>query len=148
MKNNSAQALLEQYYEPLGINRFLCDNCGSFFLTFDERDLTDTVHYEDKRLCLTCEDAACRSKYRECFPANPYNLKNWIDVDTKLEHFKCYGECQHNVDKRHSLSYHHHGAVGTRRYVFRKDIMICEICFLDFATGVNDKKGLEDAANC
>ena len=144
--NVQSEACLEQYVDLPSIKPNLCDQCGSFYITYEERNpLIDYV--QDRRLCCICRDASFYREKRLTFPDNPYNVKNWIAVDVRVELFKCYGECNHDINKKHNLSDNQHGAVSLRKYVFRNHVFICEVCFYDFSSGQKDKKGLEDAAN-
>ena len=143
--NAESEALIEQYNDLPWVTKFLCAQCGSFYITFNNS--TPGVEWvQNKRLCSTCSEGVYYKEKRVPFPRNPYNIKNWIDADVKLDLFKCYGCCKHDVNKLHELSENLHGAIGVRHYVFRKDISICEICFLDFTAGHQDKKNLENAA--
>ena len=144
--NAESEALLEQYHDLPWITKLLCDQCESFYITYE--GLTPSVEcVQNRRLCCTCSQSVYNKEKRIPFPRNPYNIKNWIDVEVKLDSFKCYGCYRHDVDKEHPLSDNPHGAIGVRQYVFRKDISICEICFLNYTAGHEDKRHLENAAN-
>ena len=146
MKSAETQADLETYFDLPTVCKFLCDQCGSFFITFDKHT-PEVIRFQDKQFCHQCCNKAYKREARRSFPQNPYNLKNWIDVDIKFEFYKCAAQCKNDVNLRHPLSDNPLGSIYCRQYAFRKRVVICEICYYDFADGTVELKGLEDVAS-
>jgi len=139
---------IETYYDNISVRSYICDECCTFWLTEQDESIDKPLTiFKQKRLCHYCYSTIRRSIARASFPRNPYNLKNWLHNAVKIRNFKCFATCDNDVTKQHLLSENPHGAVNLRKYIFRKNIYICDICFVKIARGSADKKILEDAAN-